>query len=157
MSDLNRRSFLLTAAATAAAVISLPVLQPYAEADQPAAGAKPIDVGTMADYTKDGATNKFQAKNKIFVVREDSQIYACTSICTHKGAALQLKDDEIFCAKHNSHFTFEGTVTGGPAKKSLPRYAITLGADGHLMVDKSKSFDEKNWTDAASFVPVPKA
>jgi nitrite reductase/ring-hydroxylating ferredoxin subunit len=154
MSDLNRRSFLFTAAA---AVISLPVLQPGVFADDAPAAAKPIDVGTLADYPKDGGTDKFQAKDKIFVFREDSQIYACTSICTHKGAALQLKEDEIFCGKHNSHFTFEGTVTGGPAKKSLPRYAITLGADGHLMVDKSKSFAEKKWTDPASFVTVPKA
>jgi nitrite reductase/ring-hydroxylating ferredoxin subunit len=150
---MNRRAFLVTAATAAAAVISLPVLNERAFA---ADDSKPVDVGTMADYSKDGVTDKFQKSDSILVIREDSKIYACTSLCTHKNAQLQVKDDELYCPKHKSHFTFEGTVTGGPAKRSLPRYAIAL-TDGKLMVDKSKTFEEKKWDDSASFVAVPKA
>lgn len=153
MSEMNRRAFLVTAATAAAAVISLPVLQPQAFA----ADVKPVDVGKVADYTKDGVTDTWQKTNKMFVIREDNKIYACLSLCTHKGVQLQVKDDDLYCPKHGSHFTFEGTVTKGPAKSSLVRYAIKVGDDGKIMVDQSKSFEEKKWDDKDSFVDVPKA
>ena len=59
------------------------------------------------------------------------------------------------CPTHKSHFTFEGTVTGGPAKRSLPRYGISVDANGHVLVDCSKEFTEKNWDDENSFVKIP--
>ncbi len=156
MPDLNRRQFLMAAAATAA-VISLPVLQTQA-ADTPAPpSGKPIDVGGIKSYDKDGINDKWAKKNKggFFVVRQDGKLYAATSTCTHRGATITLDNGEMVCHQHNSHFSVQGTVTAGPAKASLPRYAISVDDNGHVQVDKSKQFAEKDWDDAAASVKIP--
>ena len=41
-----------------------------------------------------------------------------------------------------------------PAKKPLVRFAITRNSDGHLIVDRSKTFDKAQWNDPASFVKL---
>ena len=45
-------------------------------------------------------------------------------------------------------------VAKGPAKVGLPRFAVSLNADKHVIVDTTKTFDETKWTEAASFVTV---
>jgi hypothetical protein len=47
-----------------------------------------------------------------------------------------------------------GTATKGPAKGSLSRYAISVNDAGKIMVDRSKSFAEKEWGDPGSFITV---
>ncbi len=158
MSDMNRRNFLVVAGAAAAAVLSLPVLQAHAE--PPAGGpatkpSKPIDVGTLKSFDKDGVTATWAKKSgHFFIIREDGKLYACTSLCTHKNRPLQVKGDELYCPAHKSEFTFQGTVTAGPAKRSLPRYGISVDDSGHVLVDCTKEFTESKWDDAASFVKI---
>jgi Rieske Fe-S protein len=153
MSEMNRRSFLLATGVAAVSLMSLPVLQNAAVA-APTLPDKPVDVGLLTDYSKDAVEKKFAAKQYFFVVRKDSKLYACSSICTHKGRPLTLKDTEFYCPAHKSEFSFEGTVTGGPAKSSLPRYGISVDDKGHVWVDCSKEFTEAKWDDAASFVTI---
>ena len=158
MPEMNRRDFLLATGVAAVACLSLPVLQPAAFAAAPTMPDKPVDVGALKDFDKDGVTDTFAKKpNYFYLVRKDGKLYACSAVCTHKYAALTVKSDEFYCPKHKSEFSYEGTVTAGPAKSSLPRYAISLGADGKITVDMTKTFEEKKWDDAASFVEVPKA
>jgi cytochrome b6-f complex iron-sulfur subunit len=158
MSEPNRRDFLLAAGVAAVALVSLPVLQNAvlaAPATAPTMPDTPVDVGLLSSYSKDGVTQKFAKKpNYIFIVRKDGKLYACLSMCTHRYVALTVKEDEFYCPKHKSEFTFEGTVTHGPAKNSLPRYAISVGGDGHVVVDCSKEFSETQWDDPKSFVVV---
>lgn len=122
MPDLNRRQFLI-AAATTAAVISLPVLQSQAqETPTTKPAGKTYDAGTLKSFDKNGITDTWSAKKKggFFVVREDGKLYACTSSCTHRGVTVAVKGDELVCPAHNSHFSVQGTVNSGPAKSSLP-------------------------------------
>jgi len=44
------------------------------------------------------------------------------------------------------------TAAKGPAKGSLFRYAIKEDEKGHLIVNRDKQFDEKQWDDPAAFV-----
>ena len=155
MSEMNRRDFLLATGVAAVAVLSLPVLQDSAMAAAPAMPDKPVDVGALKDYDKDGVTEKFAKKpSYIYIVRKDGKLYACLSLCTHKYAAMTVKKDEFYCPKHKSEFSLEGTVTAGPAKMSLPRYAISTNEKGHVMVDCSKEFSESKWDDTGSFIKV---
>jgi nitrite reductase/ring-hydroxylating ferredoxin subunit len=155
MSEMNRRDFLVATGFAAVAVLSLPVLQSSARADAPKMPEKPVDCGELKDFDKDGVTDTFAKKpNYIFLVRKDGKLFACLSMCTHKYVALTVKSDEFYCNKHHSEFSYEGTVTHGPAKDSLPRYAISKDDKGHVIVDCSKSFSEKNWDDAASFIKL---
>ncbi len=156
MPELNRRDFLTATGIAAIAALSLPVLQPAAfGAAPPTMPDKPVDAGLLTSFDKDGVTQKFAKKpNYFFLVRKDGKLYACLSMCTHKYRPLTVKSDEFYCPAHKSEFSFEGTVTGGPAKDSLPRYKISTDEKGHVIVDCSKEFTEKDWDNANSFIAM---
>lgn len=52
---------------------------------------------------------------------------AFSSTCTHAGCTVgSVKDGEIVCPCHGSHFSIEdGSVKTGPAKKPLPAKTVT--------------------------------
>ena len=159
MSELTRRDLLATAAAlTCACALDCP----FALAADEKADTGTVDIGTLADYAKDGPYDKFAKKpTSLLVIRNEGKLYAPTAICTHKKSNLHVEDGEIVCPKHDSPFDNQGvpkpkTKDGDetPAKKPLVRYAISKNAEGHLIVDKSKSFDKDKWDDPASFVKI---
>jgi len=158
--QLNRRQLLVTAAAvTCACAVGCPFAEAAAAKDTDTSS---VDIGTMADYPKDGPYDKFAKKPAaLIVVRDKGKLYALTSVCTHKSKQLKVEDNEIVCTAHDSPFDNQGvpkakTKDGDdtPAKKPLVRYAISKDAAGKLIVDKSKSFDKDKWDDPASFVKV---
>lgn len=153
MGNVSRREFLVTAAATVA-IISLPILQ--AEADTPATAPSggTFDVGALSSFSKDAINDKWTKTKKFFVIRQDGKLYASSAICTHRGVLLISRGQDMYCTKHKSDFSIEGTVISGPAKKSLPRYAISIDAQKHVIVDTSQSFSEKHWDDPASFISL---
>ncbi len=97
-----------------------------------------------------------KAPNKVAVIRNAGRIYACTTVCTHKGYIVNEADDNLSfkCPKHHATYDIDGRVTHGPAKVALVHYAISVNADGHVIVDKSKSFTPDQWDDPSSFVKV---
>ncbi len=154
MSDptpVNRRVF-LTAAATAAAVVSLPVLPAWGRRP-PKLPDKPVDVGPLTDFAKDGVTDTWAKADSFFVVRHGGKLIAVSSICTHRFCPVKAQPDQFFCNCHKSSFTLDGEVTDGPAETSLPHYGIAV-VNGRVTVDTSKEFAESKWGDAASFIKV---
>lgn len=152
MGQINRRE-LLTAAATAACVCAM--CDPVSLfADDPATQPAAIDVGPKSSFAKDGIFATWSKTNKFAIVCAKGTIYAVTTICTHKGCTIGSAVDHFLCPCHKAQFNLDGTVKAPPAKVSLVRYAISADANGHLLVDKSKSFTDAQWTDPASFVPV---
>ena len=143
--DLSRRQFVVLAAGCAAACACGDVAM---AADVP----DKIDIGKIADFPQDGIYDQYIKKGKIVIYRESGQIYASTAICPHRGAVMVVKGDEVYCPRHGSTFSPAGTVTHGPAEDSLERYAIAPDEQNHLIVDRSKSFHEKEWDNPASFV-----
>jgi cytochrome b6-f complex iron-sulfur subunit len=155
MDQLNRREF-VAAVACAACLCGLGNAA-HLLADEPTTGPTTLDVGPKSDYTTDGITTTWmKVPNRVAVIRHDGKIYACTTICTHKGGTLnKAADDESFvCPNHHAMFDIEGNVTHKPAKRPLIRYAISVDGDGHVIVDKSTSFTAEQWNDPASFVKV---
>jgi nitrite reductase/ring-hydroxylating ferredoxin subunit len=143
---LDRRTFLAVAcAACACAAIGGQV----SAADAPAT----IDAGPLSDFSADGVHSQLVNDHRVFIVRNDGRIYACSANCTHKRQKLKAEGSEIVCASHGSRFSIQGTVTKGPAKGSLVRYGVSV-AEGRLVVDKSKSFAEKDWDADGAFVKV---
>ncbi len=155
---VTRRQF-LAATAAVVTVVSLPVLTARAD-DAKKADAKekkPVDCGELTKFDKDGVTDTHAKKpDNFFLIRADGKLYACTSLCTHKNYPLTVKDDELYCEKHKSEFSLQGTVTHGPAKRSLPRYGIKTDDKGVVFVDTAKEYAEKDWDDEKSFVKVEK-
>ena len=159
MPELTRRDLLATAAAlTCACALDCPFALAADEKEETGT----VDIGTLADYAKDGPYDKFAKKpTSLLVIRSGGKLYAPTAVCTHKKANLKVEDGEIVCPKHDSPFdnlgvpkpmTKDGDET--PAKNPLVRYAISKNAEGKLIVDKSRSFDKDKWDDPASFVKI---
>jgi nitrite reductase/ring-hydroxylating ferredoxin subunit len=147
MSEMNRRQFVVASATCACACVL------GAEASAQPAASGPLDIGAPSAYKNGEISGKF-VRSGVIVARHDDRIVAMTSRCTHKNSVLGVKDNQIKCASHGSTFSEHGTPTGGPAQAALFRFAIALNDKGHLIVDKSRQFGEKQWDDPAASYKV---
>ena len=80
----------------------------------------------------------FLQDQQVYIVRVPEGFYAVSAVCTHLGCVTQWKPDAdmIACPCHGSKFKADGTKIEGPAPRPLPHFAISLTADGELLVDK---------------------
>ena len=157
MSNLNRRQFVAAAAAMACGAAMPCQWCMGAEAEQPK-DDKPqsttVDAGALSDYAKDGVWDKFAKSDKVLIVRHEGKLFAPSATCTHKKYTLRLKEGVIVCPGHGSRFTEMGVPIKGPAKVPLFRYGISKDDKGHVIVDKTKQFEEKKWDEEGAFLKV---
>ncbi|MFJ9693573.1 ubiquinol-cytochrome c reductase iron-sulfur subunit [Kitasatospora sp. NPDC101183] len=76
---------------------------------------------------KDPATG-----DAVFIVQPKAGQYCgLSSVCTHSGCAVDApKNGQLYCPCHGSRFdAATGAVVNGPAKKPLPKYAVTKDGD----------------------------
>jgi cytochrome b6-f complex iron-sulfur subunit len=119
-------------------------------------------VGFKDNFPPGQVDTKFVATNGVWVVNGEyngqQQIYALRTVCTHLGCTPNwLEGEQKFkCPCHGSGFYKDGINFEGPAPRPLERYAIKVGDDGQLEIDKSKMFQEElgQWADPSSFVNV---
>lgn len=80
----------------------------------------------------------FLQDQQVYIVRMPEGFYAVSAVCTHLGCITQWKPeaDMIACPCHGSKFKPDGVKIEGPAPRPLPHFAISLTADGELLVDK---------------------
>ena len=153
MSEMNRREF-VAAVACAACLCGMGGMENLL-ADDTTQPSTTLDAGAKSDYAKDGITTTWIGQpNRVIIIRHGGKIYASTSVCPHRQVTInEGADNNSFeCPRHHSKFDIDGNVTQGPAKKALVRYAISVDANGHLIVDKSQKFTDTQWDDPASFV-----
>ena len=97
-------------------------------------GEGPVDIGTAADYPRDGVYDRF-VRQRFFILRRAGSLAALSNICTHRNCTVRhLEGDGFVCPCHGARFDAEGKVTSGPAPRDLPHLRITEGANGHLYV-----------------------
>ncbi len=119
-------------------------------------------VGFKDSLSPGQVETKYVAQYGVWVVNYEykglRQIFALRTVCTHLGCTPNwLEGEQKFkCPCHGSGFYKDGINFEGPAPRPLERYAIKVGDDGQLEVDKSKTFHEElgQWADPASFVLV---
>jgi cytochrome b6-f complex iron-sulfur subunit len=119
-------------------------------------------VGFPDTFAPGQVETKFVAQFGVWVVNGEyngqQQIYALRTVCTHLGCTPNwLEGEQKFkCPCHGSGFYKDGINFEGPAPRPLERYAIRVGDDGQIEIDKSKMFQEElgQWNDPASFVTV---
>lgn len=151
MNNLSRRSFIVTATAVACGCAVSD-----ASAD-PASDGKPVDLGDVKNFDKDGVFDQFAKAKKIFIVRESGKLYAVSSICTHKSCGIKpelVAGGGLKCPCHGSSFSLIGEVKKGPAKQSLLHLAISLNDQKHVIVDRLKTFEKDQWNDAAAVLHI---
>ncbi|MCI0464439.1 MAG: ubiquinol-cytochrome c reductase iron-sulfur subunit [Gemmataceae bacterium] len=83
-------------------------------------------------------------------------LYALSTTCTHLGCTPNwLEAEKKFkCPCHGSGFHISGINFEGPAPRPLERYAVRLGDDGQIVVDKSRKFQRElgQWSDPESYI-----
>jgi Rieske Fe-S protein len=125
-SSMNRRHFLLLAAACAAASAPKSV---YARSS----AEQVIDAGPLSNYAADGVYETFRDVG-FYVIRKGDKLVALSSNCTHRKCRLKAeKDHSFYCKCHGSTFDPSGKVTEGPAKRDLPAFPTT-SENGRLLV-----------------------
>lgn len=169
-SEIDRRHFLLAAAAaTCACALSCPLARTARagedgddDDDEPTKGPPPVpigknDVGTLANYAKDGVYDKWADSRHFLVVREGKLLFALSSVCSHKAGLLKVDAKGVIqCSKHHSIFTHDGQPTKGPATKSGPltRHGIALDAKNRVIVDTSDRYLEDDWKKPGAFIAL---
>lgn len=127
--QINRRRFARLAAAALAGCWRQAQLVAATAANQP------LDAGALNAYPDDDVYDKFREEG-FFVIRRNKQVWALSSICTHKGCKVRVADDlSFYCKCHHSTFDKDGHVTKGPAKRDLPRLPVALDDREHVIVE----------------------
>ncbi|HEY4235328.1 MAG TPA: ubiquinol-cytochrome c reductase iron-sulfur subunit [Lacipirellulaceae bacterium] len=119
-------------------------------------------VGFPDQYAPGQVEEKFKAQFGVWITNIEyhgkQEIAALKSVCTHLGCTPNwLEAEQKFkCPCHGSGFYKDGINFEGPAPRPLERYAISIGNDGQIEVDKSRTFHEEmgDWSDGACFIPV---
>lgn len=98
--------------------------------------------GNPADYFLGEVNEKFKQEFRVWIVREETGLYALLAKCTHLGCTPRWlpAEDKFKCPCHGSGFYKSGMNFEGPAPRPLDRFEISLGEDGQLVVDKGKLF-----------------
>ena len=116
-----------------------------------------VKVGLPEAYEEGKVVEKFKDQN-IWVVRNEGKIYALSTTCTHLGCTPNwLEGEKKFkCPCHGSGFKITGVNFEGPAPRPLERYAIRLGDDGQIVVDKGRKFQKElgQWADPDSYLAL---
>jgi cytochrome b6-f complex iron-sulfur subunit len=116
-----------------------------------------IKVGFPDNFEEGKVTDRFKDQNT-WVVRKDGKIYALSTTCTHLGCTPNWleREQKFKCPCHGSGFYISGINFEGPAPRPLERWAISVGDDGQLVVDKSRKFqyERGEWTNQDSFIKV---
>ena len=114
-----------------------------------------VKVGLPESYEEGKVVEKFKDQN-VWVVRNEGKIYALSTTCTHLGCTPNwLESAQKFkCPCHGSGFYISGINFEGPAPRPLERWAVSVGDDGQLVVDKSKKFQQERgeWNNPESFI-----
>ena len=88
---------------------------------------KPLEL--TFERTRVDGWRTFQEKVIAWVVRTDeSNVVAYAPQCTHLGCAYhwEAPRNEFVCPCHESRFSIDGRVLGGPAARPLDRYPVRV-------------------------------
>jgi len=88
------------------------------------------------------------------MIREGDQLYALLQVCTHLGCLTGYFPGETLfkCPCHGSNFSLQGDPVAGPAPEPLFRLALSIGADGQIVVDKNVRENRPGQRDESPFV-----
>lgn len=146
---MNRRTFIATLGAVSAACASGGCMSMSGATSDGQDGAPRVDVGTLADYPRDGVTDFYAHEHEVLVIRRGDRVFAMSATCTHQNCIVRHAGSELRCPCHGSRFDLDGNATHGPAKERLVHFAIS-NENGRLIVDKTEVFSDLS--DPASFV-----
>ncbi len=119
-----------------------------------------FSVGTPDKFPPGQVETRFKAQFGVWIVNTEyngqQEIFALKSVCTHLGCTPNwLEAEQKFkCPCHGSGYYKDGINFEGPAPRPLERYAIGIGSDGSIQVDKSRTFQQEmgDWDNPACYI-----
>lgn len=116
-----------------------------------------VKIGFKDDYEDGKVVDRYKDQN-FWVVRYQGILYALSTTCTHLGCTPNWLESagKFKCPCHGSGFYITGVNFEGPAPRPLERWAISVGEDGQVLVDKSKKFQRElgQWDNPESYIKV---
>src|SRR5262245_11792780 len=118
--------------------------------------------GDPVNYEDGKVDDRFKTVGAWVIRNRDERgrdiIYALSTTCTHLGCTPNWLDAEkkFKCPCHGSGFKISGVNFEGPAPRPLERYAIRIGDDGQIVVDKARKFQRElgQWNDPDSYIAL---
>jgi cytochrome b6-f complex iron-sulfur subunit len=142
-----------TASMVAMTLYTLRFLMPNVLSEPPSK----VKVGFPDTFDDGKVVERFKDQN-MWIVRADGKIYALSTTCTHLGCTPNWleKEAKFKCPCHGSGFYISGINFEGPAPRPLERWAIGIGDDGQIVVDKSRKFQQERgeWSSPDSYLKV---
>jgi cytochrome b6-f complex iron-sulfur subunit len=116
-----------------------------------------VKAGPPDKYDEGTVSSEYKDKN-FWIVRYEGKLYALSTTCTHLGCTPNWleREQKFKCPCHGSGFYITGINFEGPAPRPLERWAVSIGDDGQVVVDKSRKFQEERgeWSNPDSFIKV---
>jgi cytochrome b6-f complex iron-sulfur subunit len=115
--------------------------------------------GFPNDYTVGQVDERWKEKFGIWVVRNEQNMYALITTCTHLGCQPNWlpSQNKFKCPCHGSGYYRTGVNFEGPAPRPLERAKIFIdSSDGQIVIDKSVQFHQERgeWTNPESFLKI---
>jgi cytochrome b6-f complex iron-sulfur subunit len=115
--------------------------------------------GNPADFSPGVVDTRFVDKYGVWIVNDQSRIYALIAICTHLGCPPAWLDtqNKFKCPCHGSGYYKSGVNFEGPTPRPLERARIFISPDdGQVVVDKSQKYQYElgQWEDPNAFIPA---
>jgi cytochrome b6-f complex iron-sulfur subunit len=79
------------------------------------------------------------ADGRAFIKHDERGLYAINAMCTHLGCLVKPAPAGFACPCHGSQFTAAGAVMNGPATLPLNYAALSIDAEGKVVVDLSQT------------------
>lgn len=98
----------------------------------PSASATTADSGGIkTGDIPEGGGKIFKDDGYVVTQPAAGEFRAFSSVCTHQGCPVSsVQDGTINCVCHGSRYSIEdGSVTGGPAPRPLPKKSVTVTGD----------------------------
>lgn len=94
-----------------------------------------VDAGPAADLAVGQSKVVSAGVETILVISAEDGLHAVSAACTHLGCIVEWDAErkQIHCPCHAASFDLNGNVTGGPAPKPLPVYAVSV-QEGQILV-----------------------
>jgi cytochrome b6-f complex iron-sulfur subunit len=113
--------------------------------------------GFPDNFEENKVTDRYKDQNS-WIVKHDGKLYALSTTCTHLGCTPNWleREQKFKCPCHGSGFYITGINFEGPAPRPLERWAVSIGDDGQIVVDKSRKFqyERGEWTNPESYIKV---
>lgn len=120
--------------------------------------AMTFKAGFPEEFSPGIVDERFKEKFGVWVVRDESGIYALSTVCTHLGCTPNWLSGEakFKCPCHGSGFYITGINFEGPAPRPLERYRVVFADDGQVLVDKTKIYQQEKgqWADPESYLSL---